>query len=61
MELPEHMPDYVAVKYKCLEPNDQKSKVNTNYGRDQEKDQEEKTQRQELKEGSLFVLEVLVK
>ena len=45
MELPEHMPDYVAVKYKCLEPSDQKGKVNTNYGRDQEKNQKEKTQK----------------
>ena len=41
MELPEHMPDYVAVKYKCLAPSEQKGKVNTSYGRNQEKNMEE--------------------
>ena len=41
MELPEYMPNYVAVKYKCSVGNNQKGKVNTNYGRDQEKNQKE--------------------
>jgi hypothetical protein len=37
-ELPSHMPNYVAVKYKCLKQDDSEGKMKTGYGRDKEKE-----------------------
>ena len=38
VELPEHMPEYIATKYKCVKKNSPKGEVKINYGRDKEKE-----------------------
>tara|TARA_R100000900_G_scaffold90574_2_gene70348 strand:- start:23 stop:265 length:243 start_codon:yes stop_codon:yes gene_type:complete len=37
VQLPEHMPEYVAVKYKCVKAKKNlEGKINTSYGREKE-------------------------
>jgi hypothetical protein len=37
-DLPEYMPEFEALKYKCLKKDSPKGKVNIYYGRDKEKE-----------------------